>query len=152
MNRFWDKVKKTSSCWVWLAAKRGKTGYGCFKYQNKVIDSHRMSWFLEKGDIPDGMLVCHKCDNRLCVNPAHLFLGTYRDNLIDAIKKGRANPHKNSKWKKGTNPSFHKINKEIADKIRLEYVTIKTNYRELAKKYNISRQAICDVIRNRFWV
>lgn len=89
--RFFDKIKKTRSCWVWIAAKR-KTGYGCFKHRGKVLDSHRISWTLEKGDIPKGKWVLHKCDNPICVRPSHLFLGTPRDNVLDMIAKGRWTP------------------------------------------------------------
>lgn len=94
------KVTKTPTCWLWIAGSRGKTGYGAFKYNGKVVDSHRVSYMIYKGEIPQGMYVCHSCDNRKCVNPNHLFLGTAKDNYDDAVGKGRIVKTTNEKLKK----------------------------------------------------
>ena len=85
-KRFWSKVNILSDdeCWEWKAGIKS-TGRGNFSIGRKTIQAHRMSWILTYGDIPDNMLVCHTCDNGLCVNPKHFFLGTHKDNTLDMI-------------------------------------------------------------------
>jgi hypothetical protein len=88
--RFWAKVDCTKECWTWTASVFTQTGYGQFALTpRKPVNAHRMSWELSFGDIPSGMYVLHKCDNRSCVRPDHLFLGTQKDNMVDMSNKGR---------------------------------------------------------------
>lgn len=83
-------VNKKTGCWE--CTQRMHTGYGRIRYNNVTTVAHRWAWITFRGEIPNGMLVCHKCDNPPCCNPDHLFLGTYTDNLIDAVTKGRHTP------------------------------------------------------------
>lgn len=87
--RFWAKVDKSTDCWEWMGNIKEDSGYGSIKNGNTMDYAHRVSWTLHFGTIPKGLCVLHKCDNRRCVNPNHLFLGTYKDNVQDMIKKGR---------------------------------------------------------------
>lgn len=89
-GRFWSKVLKGTDqeCWLWNAS-RIKDGYGKFSVSGVYQQSHRISWQLTNGPIPDGLCVLHRCDNPPCVNPNHLFLGTNLDNVRDMFAKGR---------------------------------------------------------------
>ena len=99
---FWLRVeiKRLKDCWNWIGRVH-QNGYGLYdsSIRKSAVRAHRMAWMLSRGQIPDGKFVLHKCDNRRCCNPKHLFIGTLKDNMQDASKKGRV---KNN-WPKGIN-------------------------------------------------
>lgn len=106
IRRFVAKVAfEDNGCWLWIGSSSGRPGmtYPCF-FDRKIIKGHRWSYQFFKGEIADGLFVLHKCDNPMCVNPDHLFLGTNQDNVKDAVSKGR---HKNGEMAKTHCPKGH---------------------------------------------
>lgn len=157
-ERFWSKVNKNPSfqfapsvpepCWEWTAAI-SNNGYGKFSFNGKPQNAHKISWVLSFGEVPSGLLVCHKCDNRKCVNPSHLFLGNHQDNYDDARLKGKtvAPPIKRGE-KCGT--SKLKWNQVLA--IRKMHDDGLTAY-EIALKniFPVTRGCICKILENKTW-
>lgn len=133
---------KTNSCWIWKGSIKGpikdskKLKYGSFSYRDINWIAHRSSWFVYKGDIPEKLLVLHKCDIPLCVNPEHLFLGTHLDNERDKIAKGR-----------------HKCEKLNPDKVKELKTLMASNFGDmnLARKYGVSYQTIWSIRTGRTW-
>jgi len=94
-ERFWQKVDKTGSCWIWTGAKL-KTGYGSIRINNRSKRAHRVAYELSIGSIPEDGLILHSCDTKLCVNPDHLRVGTKSENTKDAIERGQHKIGENS--------------------------------------------------------
>lgn len=138
-KRFFEKVRKTDWCWLWTASTRG-SGYGSFKLNGKVVDAHRVSWIIHNGEIPSGSLVCHKCDNRLCVNPKHLFLGSYKDNFHDAVKKDRISFKQIRQIRK---PYTGKFNQRQV--VLIKKLTKKFSNRSIAKTFKVNEKTIRNI-------
>jgi len=147
------RVKKTNYCWEWGGGKFS-SGYGCI--WNPILKKneyvHRVSYKLFCGKIPKGLLVCHKCDNPICVKPQHLFLGTYKDNIQDAIKKGRFGTH----FVKGELHMNAKLKDKAVKEIRKlygkgRYGKGEFTQQELSKRFNVSQLAINFVVRRKTW-
>lgn len=135
MEKFWNQVCKTDSCWNFTGWK-DRDGYGIFTGIKKQYRAHRYSAEQAGMDIK-GKVVCHKCDNRACVNPEHLFVGTQQDNLKDMIAKGR---HYHGRPRKKV---FNKLSLENINEIKKSNLSVI----ELAKKFGVHKTSIYRVIR-----
>lgn len=142
-EKFWRKVNKKSGkeCWEWTASKF-RRGYGQLSHGQKNLKAHRVSYVLHFGNIPDGKLVCHRCDNPSCVNPEHLFLGSQFDNVKDQIAKGRRHDVR------GEKNGMAKLTEKEVNKIRKEYKLGKVSQYFLAAKFGVSQGHISEIINN----
>ena len=135
-------INSKNGCWEWDGTIR--SGYGRFSKDGKMKTAHRVSWEIHNGPI-NGLLVLHKCDNKCCVNPEHLFLGTQRDNVRDMINKKRHKVLKGS-----ANPNA-KLNQSKVQQIRDYYADGGTSYAKLAREFNVSPKLIELVVKNLMW-
>lgn len=95
-REFWERTARVGDCLEWTGTMFSD-GYGAFRINGNNRRAHRLSWEFTNGPIPGRLLVCHKCDNRRCVKPGHLFLGTAKDNADDMVRKGRASDRRGEK-------------------------------------------------------
>jgi DNA-binding XRE family transcriptional regulator len=139
-ERLLSKVKvDDSGCWQWTASKV-RRGYGQINFCGKMLSAHRVSFEVHCGEIPAGMFVLHKCDNRGCINPAHLFLGTNDENMADMVAKDRQ--------ARGSNNGRAKLTEHDIRDIRAARGILQI---ELARRYGVSKQQISKIISHKLW-
>ena len=142
IERFWAKVNFAgpNGCWEWQGAYRSY-GYGGFRLggrSHSSYPSHRISWYLANGRIPPNMYVCHRCDNKRCVNPRHLFAGNNRANVADALAKGIL-------------AGQHKLTESQVRNIRAESEDGEVSRRKLSKKYGVNQATIAKIVLRKTW-
>lgn len=145
-DRFWQHVDKRSAneCWPWRGAKN-PNGYGQFgRSAGDIVLAHRYSYEIYWGYLHDSLHVCHACDNPRCVNPRHLWQGTNKDNILDAIKKGR--------WKKppparGADNGNSKLRPADVEAIR----SANLSYSQIADRYSISKSQVHNIKKGHQW-
>lgn len=152
-DRFWEKVNKTETCWLWTGSIRGG-GYGKFSVDKKMVGVHRFSWILHYGSIPAvpdtdyrGTCVLHKCDVPSCVRPDHLFLGSNLDNVRDRDLKGRAGGGSLP----GEKQAQSKLNTAQVLEIRTCYKTGLYTQKDLSRTFGVSQPVISLIINRKDW-
>jgi len=143
-ERFLAKVcpEPDSGCWLWRGHLR-PDGYGVLWLSGKAHTAHRLAWTFFRGEIDPGLLVCHKCDVRACVNPEHLFLGTYLDNARDREKKGRS--------MRGEKNRSSKLSAEQVSRIKAVLAEGRMYTSELAREYGVTSPTISSIARGNTW-
>ena len=136
----WEPVTE-SGCWVWTASLH-RVGYGQIRHDERILRAHRVSYELHIGPIPAGMHVLHKCDNRSCVNPDHLFLGTNDDNVADMVTKGRQS--------KGEKNGKARLTEDNVREIRRRLAAGEKN-KDLSVEFGVSTASISKIAKRKTW-
>ena len=134
------------ACWEWTET-RTSAGYGSFGWKGKTVLAHRFAYETRYGDIPDGMHVCHACDNPSCVNPRHLWLGTPADNMRDMSSKGRANGGRII----GESSRFAKLTEADVREIRRLHDNGEFTNRAIAKMFGVTAANVGMIVKRKTW-
>ncbi len=143
-ERFFSKVEicEETGCWFWTGAKTGN-GYGSMHFNGNQYIAHRLSYLIEHGSISEGMLICHTCDNKVCVNPDHLFEGTQTDNMRDASLKGRT--------ASGEEHGQGKLTLKDVEAIRLLGASSTYSQKFIGELFGVTRETVKDIVKGKIW-
>ncbi len=146
-GRFWEHAVRSDGCWLWEGHVQKTTGYGTSNWENDdgklvFITAHCLSYRLFKGEIPKGKLVRHTCDIRHCVNPEHLIIGTYKNNMEDCVERGRI-----------ANGEAQGLSVMTEEKVRELRVRVAAGEKQmyLAPEYGICQATVSQIIRRVTW-
>lgn len=147
-ERFWARVDRTGEgCWEWQGARQNRThGYGTAQWRGQPMSAHRKAWFLENGPIPEGMFVCHRCDNPPCCRPDHLFLGTPAQNSADMTAKGRQARNR------GTRAPNAKATAGQVRELRRRYDAGGVSTHQLAREFGMSSMPVWRIVTRRSYL
>lgn len=153
IDHYIDRSGGEGACWPWTGYTQN--GYGVLKYGRRgssPVRAHRVAYELAHGLIPEGLFVCHHCDNPPCCNPAHLFVGTAADNAQDMVAKGRHGSivKRETRPRGERNPSS-KLTEESVRQIRREWAAGGVRQRDLAKRFGVDKQVVWSVIHRLTW-
>lgn len=140
MKKLIQNTSIADQCWNWTASLNAN-GYGKYAVNKSWALAHRHSYETFMGPIPDGLEVCHRCDNRACINPFHLFLGTHSDNMLDMVNKGRSGRLAGEK---------HPQARLNANKV-LEILTSARSAKQLASDYGVTKELIYQIRKGKAW-
>jgi hypothetical protein len=152
-ERFWSHVERGEGCWLWTGSRQYGHRYGLTTVAGKTRLAHRVAWELTNGPIPDGLYVCHRCDNPPCVRPDHLFLGTPSVNNLDAVAK-RHNIHAAApeRLARGERVNTAKLTEDDVRAIRARAAAGGVTYRQLADEYGLRDvKGIYLIVNRRTW-
>jgi hypothetical protein len=133
-------VNPSTNCWEVVSHKPSSKGYTRLYIGGEMVQTHRFVYESFYGEIPEGLFICHTCDNRVCINPEHLFLGTLQDNVSDMVAKDRQ--------AKGSNIANSKYSEDQIKDIKYGAAPVK----ELMNKYGMSKANICKIRQGKLWV
>lgn len=172
--RFWSKIDCSGgpdACWPWITSVFD-SGYGQFKVGQRNLRAHRVAWEMSCGEVPDGLFVLHRCDNRRCCNPAHLWIGTHKENMADMQCKGRAATGERngarlhpdrlvrgdahparyvSGWSQGERNGGARLTVQQVQYIRDRYDAGGVTMKALGDEHGVSTQSIYRIVRRKGW-